>query len=224
MVSRQGAIELKLIKLAALYVKSRPGIFTLLGSIFFGLTLISAVFWWSGSDAEPTTFLLSMISTVFFALPSVAEFFYPSRKLVRDMMYQEILDFIVTTNPAEDWVAFSRAWMSERFLKEDPKLRIRISHDDEGTQCEDFVEPWANQWLHPRATGYWCDIYYDHNLIERIILVSVDEGKCLLPTPAGESLVVDDLGFTCGKLFDVVGNFDEYFRKAKFVRAANLPS
>lgn len=59
-----------------------------------------------------------MISTVFFALPSVAEFFYPNRKLVRDMMHQEILDFITTTNPAEDWVAFTRKWMSERFLKE----------------------------------------------------------------------------------------------------------
>jgi hypothetical protein len=215
---------LKPVKRAALYVKSRPGIYTLLGSVFFGLTVISAIFWWCGSDAEPTTFLLSMISTVFFALPSVAEFFYPNRKLVRDMMHQEILDFITTTNSAEDWVAFTRKWMSERFLKEDPKLRVRITYDDEGTQCEDFFEPWANQWLHPKATGYWCDIYYDHNLIERLILVAVDQGNCLLPTPEGEARVVNDLDFTCGKLFDVLGNFDDYFRKAKFVRDAKSPN
>lgn len=139
-------------------------------------------------------------------------------------MHQEILDFITTTNPAEDWVSFTRKWMSERFLKEDPRLRVRITYDDEGTQCEDFFEPWANQWLHPKATGYWCDIYYDHNLIERLILVAVDQGNCLLPTPEGEARVVDDLDFTCGKLFDVLGNFDDYFRKAKFVRDAKSPN
>ncbi len=205
-------------KRAALYIKNRTDTFRIFGAIFFALTLITAVFWLSGKDAEPVAFTLSLISSIFFGLPYAAEALYPNRKAVRDMSHDEILNFMMTTNPKSDWRGVSKNWSSERFLKEDPRLRMLMRYDEDGVQNDDFVDPWANKWLHPKATGYWCDIYYDRNLIERIVLVSVDDGACLLPTPAFESNRVKELNYFCASNFDSLNNLSRYFSEAGFIR------
>lgn len=206
------------LKRSVLYIKSRTDILRIIGAIFFTLTLIAAVFWIFGSDAEPFAFTLSLISSVFFGLPYAAEAFYPNRKAVRDMSHDEILSFMTTTDPKSDWSGVSKNWSSERFLKEDPRLRMLMRYDEDGIQNEDFIDPWANKWLHPRAIGYWCDIYYDRNLIERIVLVSVDDGACFLPVPAFESNEVKELNYFCASNFDSLNNFKRYFLEADFVR------
>lgn len=176
------------------------------------------MFWLLGKDAEPVAFTLSLISSIFFGLPYAAEALYPNRKAVRDMSHDEILSFMTTTNPRSDWSGVSKNWSSERFLKEDPRLRMLMRYDEDGIQNDDFIDPWANKWLHPKATGYWCDIYYDRNLIERIVLVSVDDGACFLPTPTFESNKANELSYFCASNFDSLNNLGRYFSEAGFVR------
>ncbi len=206
------------LKRPALFIKSRTDAFRVFGAIFFVLTLIAAVFWLSGKDAEPIAFTLSLISSIFFGLPYAAEALYPNRKSVRDMSHDELINFMVTTNPRSDWSGVSKNWSSERFLKEDPRLRMLMRYDKDGIQNDDFVDPWANKWLHPKATGYWCDIYYDQNLIERVVLVSVDDGACYLPTPIFESNTVEELDYFCASNFDSLNNLNRYFSDAGFIR------
>lgn len=206
------------LKRTALFIKSRTDAFRVFGAIFFVLTLIAAVFWLSGKDAEPIAFTLSLISSIFFGLPYAAEALYPNRKSVRDMSHNELINFMVTTNPRSDWSGVSKNWSSERFLKEDPRLRMLMQYDKDGIQNDDFVDPWANKWLHPKATGYWCDIYYDQNLIERVVLVSVDDGACYLPTPIFESNTVEELDYFCASNFDYLNNLNRYFSDAGFIR------
>jgi hypothetical protein len=62
-------------------------------------------------------------------------------------------------------------------------LRVEVNYTDQGTQCKDFKENWANGFIHPQATGYWCDIYFGQSHIERTILIAVDGGNALLPLP-----------------------------------------
>ncbi|MDH0961242.1 hypothetical protein N5C54_26080, partial [Pseudomonas chengduensis] len=202
----------------ALFIKSRVDTLRVFGTVFFALTLIAAVFWLFGKDAEPIAFTLSLISSIFFGLPYAAEVLYPNRKAVRDMSHDEIMSFMVTTKSKSDWSGVSKNWSSERFLKEDPRLRMLMRHDEDGIQNDDFIDPWANKWLHPKATGYWCDIYYDRNLIERVVLVSVDDGACYLPTPVFESNVVKELNYFCASSFDNLNNLDRYFSEAGFIR------
>lgn len=206
------------LKRPALYIKSRSEVFRGIGAILFAITLIAAVFWLAGKDAEPIAFTLSLISSIFFGLPYAAEALYPNRKLVRDMSHDEILSFMTTTNLKSDWGGVSKQWSSEKFLKEDPRLRMVMQYDGDGVQNHDFVDPWANKWLHPKATGYWCDIYYDRNLIERIVLVSVDDGSCFLPTPIHETNNVKGLNYFCACSFDSMGELDYYFSEAGFIR------
>ncbi|BCY02055.1 hypothetical protein [Stutzerimonas stutzeri] len=208
----------KLLKRPAFFIKSRVDTLRVFGTVFFALTLIAAVFWLFGKDAEPIAFTLSLISSIFFGLPYAAELLYPNRKAVRDMSHDEIMSFMVTTNPKSDWGGVSKHWSSERFLKEDPRLRMLMRYDEDGVQNDDFIDSWANKWLHPKATGYWCDIYYDQNLIERVVLVSVDDGACYLPTPAFESNVVEELNYFCASNFDNLNNLDRYFSEAGFIR------
>ena len=80
----------------ALFIKSRVDALRVFGTIFFALTLISAVFWLFGKDAEPIAFTLSLISSIFFGLPYAAEVLYPNRKAVHDMSHDEIMSFMVT--------------------------------------------------------------------------------------------------------------------------------
>lgn len=213
----------KNLKKVFLYIKGNPAIFRVLGAIFFLLTLIVAVFWSLGNDVESIAFTLSLISSIFFGLPSVAEFFYPNRKSVYDMSYDEMIAFMIKTDPKSDWSGLSKNWSSEYFLKEDPRLRINMHFDESGIQNDDFIETWANKSLHPKSIGYWCNIYYDRNLIERIVLVNVDDGACFLPTPAinsldFDSLEVEDLNYFCALIFDSSNKLKDYFNKSGLMR------
>ncbi|HEC52825.1 hypothetical protein LCGC14_0091750 [marine sediment metagenome] len=201
-----------------LEIKERSDTLRVIGAIFFALTLITAVFWLSGKDAEPIAFTLSLISSIFFGLPYAAEVLYPNRKAVQYMSYDEILGFIKSTSPKADWEGVSKKWSSERFLKEDPRLRMLMRYDEEGVQNPDYIEKWAKNWLHPKATGYWCDIYYDRNLIERIVLVSVDGGACFLPAPICNSNIVKEVDYFCASNFDTAEKFNSYFSKTGFMR------
>lgn len=205
----------KFVKSTALWIKEYTHPLNVLGGIFFVLALIAGVIWVAGKEIEPIAFLLGMLSSLFLAAPSVAAFIIPERKAVRHMSYQEILDFIVNTDSRNDWRGVSTNMASEYFLKEDPRLRFRSKHTDDGIQNSDFKETWANCYPDPRAAGYWYDLFYDGAFISRFILVSVDGARATLPTPDWSTGKVSRLHYKVADIFDCIGNLDEYMRRSK---------
>jgi hypothetical protein len=204
----------------ALWIKEYAHALRVLGGVFFVAALCAGVLWVFGADIEPVAFVLGLISSIFLASPSIAQYLVPDRKPVKDMTYDEILAFIVTTDPRRDWTGISRSWSSEMFLKEDPRLRFRAKYTGDGVQNENFVDKWANRHPDPSATGYWYDLYFDGNLIERFILVSVDGGRANLPPPDIKSGLIEPLDYRVAQIHDILGTLDEYITRSGLQRAA----
>ncbi len=200
---------------AALWIKEYAHALRVLGGIFFVLALIAGLFWMGGKEIEPLAFVLDLISSLLFASPSVAEYILPNRKPVKEMTFGEIIEFIPTTDPKEDWYGISRDWSSERFLKEDPRLRFRANFSEEGIQCEDFKEDWANCHPDSRAIGYWYDLYYDGAFLDRIILVAVDGARAMVPPPDFTTKKIKLYNYRVAQIHDSIGMLDEYIERSK---------
>ncbi len=150
-----------------------------------------------------------------FGLVEVAHYLAPNRKAVRDMGIDEILEFVQSSNAQADWKLISTGIVSEAALKEDPRLRVTVHHDERGVHEDDFQEPWANGFPDPKARSYWAEITYDRAMIERLVLVSVDGGRAMLPMPKSRvDLVVSKLKYRVAELFDETATFQQYFSKA----------
>lgn len=199
----------------ALWVKEYKHPLRVIGGIFFVLAIIAGLIWALGKEIEPIAFLLGMLSSLFLASPSVAEFLAPDRKPVRHMTYQELLDFILTTDAKEDWHGASTSISSEYFLKEDPRLRFKARHTEEGVQNDDFREPWANRHPDQHAAGYWYELYFDGDFIERFILVAVDGARAMLPPPDFRTKKIEPLNYRVAEIFDVCNTLDEYIQRSK---------
>jgi len=78
--------------------------------VFFALALYFGVIWISGTDVEPIVYILGTISTLLFTSPALARFIVLDRKPVRQMNYDEILDFITTSNAKTDWKRIKTNW------------------------------------------------------------------------------------------------------------------
>ena len=117
-------------------------------------------------------------------------------------------------NSKTDWKWVQTNWAEEAFLKEDPRLRIRVRWDDEGVHVKGFVEPWANKHPDPTANSYWYDLTYDGALIERFILVSVDGARAELPLPDRNTLQVEPLIYKVAQIFDGLNTLEEYMRRS----------
>ena len=163
---------------------------------------------------EPITFVLSSICTLLYVSPALARYVLPDRKPVRQMSYDEILDFIALSDAKHDWKWIETNWAEEAFLKEDPRLRIRVRYDDFGTHNKDYTETWMASFADPSASSYWFALSYDGALIDRFILVSVDGGKAELPTPVAGTLEIDPLDYKVAQIFDQHGTLDEYLIRA----------
>ncbi len=197
----------------AIWIKENTHALRVFAGVFFVLALLTGVVWIAGNDVEPIAYVLGLISSLFFASPSVAEYILPNRKPVRHMDYDEILSFIKTTNAKEDWKFIKTDWAEEAFLKEDPRLRIRVRWDDEGIHVKGFIESWANRFPDPTAHSYWYGLSYDGALIERFILVSVDGGRAELPLPNAGTLMVKPLIFKVSQIFDELNTLDSYMNR-----------
>lgn len=199
----------------ALWVKEYAHPARIFGGMFFLLALIAGIFWMYGKEIEPLAFVLGLISSAFLAAPSVAEYIAPSRKPIKEMTFDEILQFIPTTDAKADWSGISKVWSSERFLKEDPRLRFRARFDDEGIQNDDFKDSWANCHPNSHATGYWYDLYYDGAFIDRVILVAVDDGRALLPPPDFKTGKIKVYNYRIAQIHDVTNTLDDYIKRSK---------
>ena len=129
--------------------------------IFFALSLFMGVIWISGKDVEPIVFVLGSICTLLFTSPVIARYALPDRKPVRHMSYDEILDFITTSDAKLDWKWIKTNWAQEAFLKDDPRLRIRFRFDDTGIHDKEYYAPWMATLTDSTATSYWFDLSYD---------------------------------------------------------------
>ena len=182
--------------------------------VFFILAMFTGVIWIMGNDVEPIAFVLGSICTLLYVSPKLARYVIPDRKPVRHMNYDEILDFIRHTDANLDWKWIETNWAEEAFLKEDPRLRIRVRYDETGMYNRSFTESWMTAFTDQAANSYWFDLSYDHALIDRFILVSVDGGKAELPMPETGSLVVEPLNYKVAQIFDQHNTLDQYMGKA----------
>jgi hypothetical protein len=207
-------LEHRIAKRFALWVKESARALNVLAGVFFVLTFIAGLAWILGANIEPVAFVLSLCASSFFGLPHLAEFILPSRKPIREMTHEELLDFVRASNPSADWKGINRSWVSEVFLREDPRLRFRAKFTEDGVQNDDFKEKWANCHPDPRATGYWYDLYYDGNLIERFLLVSVDGGRATLPAPDWQGGKVNAMNYRVAQIHDSLGTLDQYIQRS----------
>jgi len=192
--------------------------------IFFALALFMAVIWISGKDVEPIVFTLGSICTLLFTAPAIARYALPDRKPVRHMSYDEILNFITASDAKLDWKWIKTNWAQEAFLKEDPRLRIRVRSDDAGIHIKDFDDPWVTTLTETAATSYWFDLSYDSALIDRFTLVFIDEGKAELPIPDPATLEVDPLNYKVAQIFDEHNTLEEYMARAGLSVKKNMAS
>ncbi|WP_425641431.1 hypothetical protein ACPUEK_15970 [Marinomonas gallaica] len=200
-----------------LWIKVCQHFFRIVGGVFFMLAIVAALLWFSDTSnnkAEPIVVMLGLISSLFLSLPSIAEYFLPNRKPVRHMTLGEILEFIPKTNPDDHWNGISRSWTSERFLKEDPRLRFRAKFVDDGIQNEDYKDEWANKHPNPSAIGYWYELYYDGAYLDRFILVDIDGNKASIPPPCYKTGKIKKLDYHVAKIFDSRETVDEYIRRS----------
>jgi hypothetical protein len=131
------------------------------------------------------------------------------------MGIDEILEFVQSSNARADWKLISTGIVSEAALKEDPRLRVTIHYDERGVHEDDFQEPWANGFPDPKARSYWAEITYDRAMLDRLVIVSVDGGRAILPMPKSRvDLVVGKLKYRVAELFDEAATFQQYFSRA----------
>ncbi len=198
----------------AVWVKTNEHSLRETGLIFFALALFMGVVWITGKDVEPIVFTLGSICTLLFTSPVIARYALPDRKPVRHMSYDEILNFITASDANLDWKWIKTNWAQEAFLKEDPRLRIRVRSDEAGIRDKDFSAPWMAAFSDATATSYWFDLSYDSALIDRFTLVFVDGGNAELPVPDATTLEVDPLDYKVAQIFDENNTLQEYMAKA----------
>lgn len=186
----------------AVWIKEYTHALRVIAGIFFVLALITGFIWISGKDVEPIAFVFGLVSSLLFASPSIAEYLAPDRKPVRYMAYDKILSFIQETNAKSDWKRITTDWAEEAFLKEDPRLRIRVRWDDEGVHVRGFQAPWATKYPDPTANSYWYNLTYDGALIDRFILVSVGGARAERPLPNINTLDVKPLIYRIAQIFN----------------------
>jgi hypothetical protein len=205
---------------AALWVKENPIPSRIVGASFVGLTVIFSVLWVFGRDVEPVTFMLSLCSTFFFALPAIADLII-GRKPVSEMAYTELLDFIAHSNPKSDWKGITADGKEEFFCLHDTRLRIRHYHGEEGIQNDDFKEVWANSFPSNRACGLWYDIVYDGGCIRRFLFVAVDGFRAYLPCPNRPSHSIDRLQDTIARIIAMNDELYERYLKQSGIKNEN---
>ena len=131
------------------------------------------------------------------------------------MQLQEIITKVIMS-AQEDWV--KPLGHDTVFHRYDVNLTIGSSHEGEDIQQENFREPWANKFPDERATGYYYNVRYGTTVVARVILVSVDGGRALLPAPGIGKKLVPKLEWAVAEIFDTIGTLNEYASRAGFAR------
>lgn len=200
-------------------------VISIIGYAILILAAILCVIWLfqgEGSNLEPIVVFTSILSSVLVAIPGFIKSMLLGKPIYK-MIYEEILQFIESTDPCEDWkgITYNFGQIHEKFLKADPGLRLRINHQGAGVQNKDYRDEWANSFLHKGATGYYCEINYNRAYIDWEILVAVDEGQCLMPPPEVKDAQITKRvlkrKYVISKIFDTHGHLEKYMEKVGFI-------
>lgn len=98
-------------------------------------------------------------------------------------------------------------------------LNIQIAH---GLSCrEDYVASWTKNFTDSAASSYFIDFFYANQLIYRDTYISVDGGRCLLPSPSTGTekgtLQVSEDKYEFYRLLNDFHDYDDYMREAGFI-------
>ena len=165
--------------------------------------------------------LVATLVTAIKPILAIREDITESTPLVENPSIDNIYHHILSSDSKHDWLLKSIDSRSTSIYRQSVNLRIEVNYTEDGTQCDDFKESWANSFLHSQATGYWCDIYYGQTHIDRTILVAVDGGRALLPLPrerneSGQLVVVKPYDYRIAELFDSQETLYRYFVQVGF--------
>lgn len=98
-------------------------------------------------------------------------------------------------------------------------LNIQIAH---GLSClENYVAPWTKNFTDEAASSFFVDFFYANQLIYRDIYISVDGGRCSLPSPRSNavkgSFEVPEDKYEFYRLLNDFHDYDDYMREAGFI-------
>lgn len=171
---------------------------------------------------------MEIILAICTILGGFAAIWYFRDKLFRRASYNtvptknNIEKIVLASDSKQDWHRQNESWRTITSYKHDMNLRFEIKYTDDGVQCEDFCEPWANRHPHKSATGYWCSLYYGATLVEKFILVSVDGGRAMLPIPKPSSDgLVTSIDYKVAEIHDSIGTLQEYMKRSGLAVAAD---
>lgn len=171
------------------------------------------------NKAEVRTVLVKDLESAIKPILALKQELKEPASLIEKPSVDNILNHVLYSNPKMDWDTDSSSWKTTFFYKLNVNLRIEVNYDEEGIQQNNFIDSWANCFLHKEATGYWCNIYFGMSRIYRTVLVSVDGGRALLPIPTeqnelGEFLIVKPFNYKVAEIFDTSESLHYYFMKS----------
>ncbi len=139
--------------------------------------------------------------------------------LLRNPTPDAIQKVILASNPREDWAKVITNAKETLSYKGNPSLRFEMSSREDGTQNNNFQEPWANRHPDSHAYGLWCDLFFGPTHITRFILVGVDGMRALVPPPRSPSgdpggLEIQPYDYRVAQIHDSLGTLDEYIRRS----------
>ncbi len=123
----------------------------------------------------------------------------------------EILDLIYQ-NPYPNWECFDDDGIF--VLRDDINLKIiRDSFENN----RPFNEKWAIS--HPDKNAYanYYFVYYNNNLVDKFLLVSVDGGRADIPLPKVGTSIIPKNSYLKARAVDILGKLDEYIKRSKLI-------
>ncbi len=161
--------------------------------------------------------ILGGIAAVWFFWDKIAGWLWPDP--LRNPTPEAIMEVVLASNPRDDWSKVITGAKEVVAYRPNPALRFEMSTLPEGTQNDNFREPWANRHPDPHAYGLWCDLYFGQTLIRRFILVGVDGMRAMIPPPRSADDVpggteIQPYDYQVAKIQDTLGTLDEYIRRS----------
>jgi len=158
-------------------------VMSVIGYFILILASILGVIWlFQGkeSNLEPAVVIMTILSSLLVAAPRGIRSIFLDKPIYK-MSYEEILQFIESTDPHEDWdgMTYNFGRVHEKFLKADAKLRLKIDHQGEGVQNEDYRDEWANSFYIKVLLGTTARLF---------MIVPISNEKSSLPLMRGNVL------------------------------------
>lgn len=203
--------------IVARYYNTHTRGFFLASLICWLAAFIGTLIWLNEAAAEPWVALAGLLACLIFGgLQQFAQIYDPPGKPLSQMSSSELLSVVFGSNPKTDWRTVRDWTKRETYFESDPKLRFKS--DDSEPYVENFAEPWAVKFPNPSAASYRYELYYDNNLIDRFILVSVDGGRCSLPMPVWSGKMysnqVSKTDYHVATIHDDTDTVDDYLARA----------